>query len=183
MRFRDFNLSDLYAALDAQRQTRGLSWSQVAREINGPRRHMGGHALSASTITGTRFRRVAEADGILQMLRWLHRQPESFIPGHSLLADMPVSFPEVGPRQVWRFDTRKVYAALNAQRSERNLTWAQVGKELGLSASSLAYLAKGGRTSFPGVMRMTGWLKQPALEFTQVVGEPQGQRSNKASYG
>lgn len=166
----DFSLQALYHALDEQRQTRGLSWAQVAREINGPPEQVGGHALSASTITGTRIRRVAEADGILQMLRWLNRQPESFIPGQLQSTNSSASFPQVGQHQVLRFNTKIIYDALDAQRSERNLTWAQVGKELGLSASSLTYLAKGGRTSFPSVVRITGWLGRPTAEFTHVVG-------------
>ena len=166
----DFSLQELYSALDAQRQAKGLSWSQVAKEINGPPNQIGGHALSASTITGTRIRSVAEADGILQMLLWLNRSPESFIPGHHDSAATTSQFPTVSSRQVLRFDTKKIYAALDAQRRERNMTWAQVGKELGLSASSLTYLAKGGRTGFPHVMRIVRWLRRPAADFTHAVG-------------
>ncbi len=170
MRRPDFSLQDLYAALEAQRLARGLSWAQVAREINGPPEEIRGHALSASTITGTRIRSVAEADGILQMLRWLNRSPESFMPHHPVHDEPAEKFPVVSAHQVLRFHTKKIYAALDAQRREQNLTWAQVGRELGLSASSLTHLAKGGRTSFPAVMRIVGWLGRPAAQFTRVVG-------------
>ncbi len=170
MRSMDFSLQELYAALDTQRQTRGLSWAQVAREMNGPREQITGHALSASTITGTRIRSVAEADGILQMLRWLNRSPESFLPDHPASADPTAQFPSVSTHQVLRFNTRKIYTALDAQRSERKMTWAQVGKEVGMGPASLTYLAKGGRTAFPYVMRIVRWLHRPAADFTHVVG-------------
>jgi ribosomal protein L24E len=170
MRSQDFSLQDLYAALDAQRQARGLSWTQVAKEINGPPEQVRGHALSASTITGTRIRSVAEADGILQMLRWLQRSPESFLPHHQVSNGSAEKLPAVSAHQVLRFNTKKIYAALDAQRSERKMTWVQIGKELGLSGSSLRHLEKGGRTSFPSVMRILGWLGRPASEFTHGVG-------------
>ena len=104
------------------------------------------------------------------MLRWLNRSPESFMAHPRVQDDLAEKFPVVSAHQVLRFDTKKIYAALDAQRSERNLTWTQVGKELGLSASSLRHLEKGGRTSFPSVMRITGWLGRPAAEFTHAVG-------------
>jgi len=104
------------------------------------------------------------------MLRWLNRSPESFLPGFSASANTEAGFPNVGQHQVLRFNTRQIYEALDTQRKERNLTWTQVGKELGLSASSLRHLEKGGRTSFPSVMRIMGWLGCPAAEFTHAVG-------------
>jgi len=75
----DFNLRALYDALDAQRRSREMSWPAVTREIN--RFKTESHPIATSTITGLQSKAVAEGDGILQMLRWLGRTPESFVPG------------------------------------------------------------------------------------------------------
>ena len=162
-----FSLQALYEAMDAERQARGLSWAQATREMNGRAQpaKASGHALSASTVTVTRT--VAEADGVLAMLRWLNRTPESFLPGHVEAGDMSEHLPEIPPGKVLRFDTRKIHAALEAQRVARRITWTQVAKEVGLSASMLTHLAKGGRTAFPQVMRIIGWLERPAAQFTR----------------
>jgi hypothetical protein len=164
----DFSLAALYAALDAQRQSRGLSWSQATREISRQSVRSSRHPLSPSTVMGTRTKAVAEGDGVLQMLLWLNRTPESFVPGHQESEVVGERLPEVPPHQILRFDTRKLYAALDAQRIERKMTWAQAANEVGLSVSSLTHLAKGGRTGFPHVMRIVRWLARPAAHFTRI---------------
>jgi transcriptional regulator with XRE-family HTH domain len=63
-----FNAQALYAALDAQRMARGMTWSAVAKEIG----------VSASTMTRTRLGGRMEVDGMLAMVRWLGRTVESF---------------------------------------------------------------------------------------------------------
>jgi len=74
------------------------------------------------------------------------------------------------PPRILRFDTRAIYAALDARRTERGMTWRQVAAEIGgLNAASLTHLAKGGRTSFPGVMRITAWLGRSAANFTRAA--------------
>lgn len=161
----DFDLRALYEALDGQRKARGLSWAQVAREINRPNERERYGRLSVSTITGLCTRTVAEADGVLQMLRWLDRAPESFLPDYA--ADAAYALPRAKPSQVLRFDTRSLHAALDAKRAARRITWRTVAEEIGVTAANLAHLAKGGRTSFPSVMRITRWLEQPAARFTR----------------
>jgi hypothetical protein len=47
------------------------------------------------------------------------------------------------------------------------MTWPEVSREVGLSAPSLTYLARGGRTGFPHVMRIVRWLGLPAAYFTR----------------
>ena len=165
----DFSLPALYAALDAQRQTRGLSWAQVAREINRqPEGRSGRRGVSPSTVSGMRTKTVAEGDGVLQMLRWLNRTPESFVPGHSELDSISARLPDVPLHKVLRFDAKKLHSALEAQRIERQMTWAQVAREIGVPPSSLPYLARGTRTGFPQVMRIVRWLDRPAAEFTRL---------------
>jgi hypothetical protein len=163
----DFDLKALYAALDEQRQARGLTWAQATREINAVGPASPRHPIAASTITGLRTRAVAEGAGVLQMLRWLGRAPESFVA--DLPADLAASrLPDSDVRDVLRFDTRQLYEALNQQRATRGLTWQQVAAETGVPASHVTGLARGGRTGFPGVMRLTCWLHQPASTFVRL---------------
>jgi transcriptional regulator with XRE-family HTH domain len=64
-----FDAKALYAALDAQRQARGLTWIQVAAETG----------VSAATITRTRSGGRLEVDGMLAMVRWLGVSVETFV--------------------------------------------------------------------------------------------------------
>jgi len=162
-----FNLAALYAALDTQRQIRGITWQQAMREINGTSEHDSSvHPITLSTVSGLRVKAVAEGDGVLQMLRWLNRTPESFVPGCE--ASEAHQLPAVPADHVLRFDTRKWYAALDAHRIARGLTWRHVAREIGgMSAASLTHLKQGGRTGFPQVTRMARWLGQPVAHFTR----------------
>jgi len=112
-------------------------------------------------------RRAAEADGVLQMLLWLNRTPESFLSDHQEFEDVGARLPVVQRDQVLRFDSEKLYGALEALRAQRNMTWTQVACEVRLGVSSLIRLSKGGRTGFPDVMRIVRWLGRPAAEFTR----------------
>jgi hypothetical protein len=161
----DFDLRALYKALDERRRERKISWSAVAREISRSGAKRGG----VSTITGLRQKRVAEGDGILQMLLWLGRTPESFVPDSVDADSNRFRLPDVTDHQVLRWDTRALFLALNAQRLERQLTWAQVAREVGgFTPRMITGLAKGGRTGFPPVMRLVRWLNRPAASFTRI---------------
>jgi hypothetical protein len=163
----DFDLKALYDALDAERQTRGLTWAQATGEINSVGSAVRRHPIASSTITGLRIKTIAEGDGVLQMLRWLGRAPESFMQG--LPPDLAAaSLPPAGVRQVLRFDTKKLFDTLDAQRRARHLTWPQMAVETGVSASHMRHLRNGGRTGFPIVMRLTVWLEQPASQFIRL---------------
>jgi hypothetical protein len=49
------------------------------------------------------------------------------------------------------------------------MTWQQVAKEIGdLDAATLTRLSKGGRISFPGVMRILRWLGSTVASYTRV---------------
>jgi hypothetical protein len=162
----DFDIEALYEALDAQRVARGMSWQEVAGAISDPFRDGPARPISASTLTGMRGRSVVEGDGVLQMLRWLRRTPESFIPGHEATAPLP----EVRPGQILRFDTRRLYEAVDARRIERGMTWRAVAGEIpGVGVASLSRLSKGGRTGFPQVSRLARWLGLPLASFTRAA--------------
>jgi len=163
----DFDLKALYSALDAQRQARGLTWAQATRDINdvGPTPQR--HPIATSTITGLRTKALAEGAGVLQMLRWLERAPESFMRGlpPSVASS---SLPDANQWEVLRFDTKKLFEALDSRRRAHGLTWQRVAAETGVPESHMRGLAKGGRTAFPGVMRLTRWLELPASQFIRL---------------
>src|SRR5262245_2032667 len=106
----DFDLQALHAALDAERQARGLTWAEASRDIGAVGSRPAIHPIASSTIAGLRTKVLAEADGVLQMLRWLGRAPESFMTGvpASLAA---ASLPEAARSEVLRVDTRKLHGA------------------------------------------------------------------------
>jgi hypothetical protein len=167
----DFSLPGLYAAMDAVRAARGLSWRDLVREINAPFAHVTSRPIALSTVTSTRTKAVAEGDGVLQMLRWLQRTPESFVADRDGLDGLSAdrfALPTLLPDQILRFDTCKLYAAINARRLESGKSWDQVASDIGVSASSLTHLSKGGRTGFPHVVRATRWLGLPVADFTRV---------------
>ena len=157
----------LFEALDAQRRSRQLSWAATAREIN--RFRMDGHPIAASTIASLKDKAAVEGDGVLQMLLWLRRTPESFVPGIADSGAERFRLREVEAGQVLRWDTRALHAALDVQRQTRGLTWNDVAQEIGgVTPAMLKSQAKGGRTGFPGVMRIVRWLGQPAATYTRV---------------
>jgi len=64
-----FDTRALYAALDRQRQARGLSWQDLGQAIG----------VSPSTIMRTRDGGRLEVDGMLAMVAWLDRPVEDFV--------------------------------------------------------------------------------------------------------
>ena len=164
----DFDLRALYEALDARRRERDLSWTAVARDVNRFRTTL--RPISTSTITSLRQKPVGEGDGILQMLLWLGRTSESFVPDITDSDSHRFRLPDVTKGQVLRWDTRALFSALNAQRLERKLTWAEVARDVGgFTPGMLTNLAKGGRIGFPRVMRLVRWLDRPAAGFTRIA--------------
>jgi hypothetical protein len=76
----DFDLQALYAALDEKRRASESSWNQVAHEINAQFREVPDHRpIATSTITRLKTAKISGAMP-LQMLLWLDRTPESFVP-------------------------------------------------------------------------------------------------------
>ena len=125
--------------------------------------------ISASTITSLGDRPVGEGDWILQMLVWLERTPESFVPGFSEPDSPRFQLPALSSGKILRWDTA-LFAALDERRRERALTWTAVAGEIGgFTPGMLTTLSKGGRVVFPRVMRLVKWLGRPAVAFTRVA--------------
>jgi hypothetical protein len=163
----DFDLKALYDALDQRRAALDMTWAAATRAIN--RHTTEGHPIATSTIAGLRTRAVAEGDGVLQMLLWLDRTPESFVPGVVEADAERYQLRRVAEPQVLRWDTKALYAAMDEHRRARGLTWKHVAREVGgFTPAMLTALAKGGRAGFPGVMRLVRWLDQPASSFTRI---------------
>lgn len=55
------------------------------------------------------------------------------------------------------FDTEAFYAAIDAQRQAKKLTWKQVATETGVSASTLTRLAQGRRPDVDGLAALLSW--------------------------
>lgn len=169
----DFDVIALHAAIDARRIERRMNWKAVAREVNRSDERYDVHPISPSTITGLKNKRWGvEGDGVLQMLLWLDRTPESFVPGHPGAAHPDARLPRVSGDKILRFDVPSIYAKLNNQRAARGLTWAQAAAQIGglYRAETLKNMSKQQRTGFPHVMRLAQWLHCPAAALTRVAG-------------
>src|SRR5579862_9047918 len=122
----DFSLRALFNALDAQRQARGLSWSQVIKEMHQRSDRPSTRRLSQSTVSGIGTRSAAEGDGILAMLRWLNRTAESFVPGHRDSKEISSWRPDIPPGMFFRFNAKNISAAAQSGERHVEMTWAEV---------------------------------------------------------
>lgn len=64
-----FDSKALYQALEQKRKERGLTWSDISREIG----------VSSSTMTRTKHGGRMEVDGMIAMVGWLDEKVETFI--------------------------------------------------------------------------------------------------------
>lgn len=76
-----FDMRALHAALDHERRARGLTWDQLAAEINTPFEHTPSIPISVGTLRTMTAKRSVTGGVVLQVLRWLGRTPESFLVG------------------------------------------------------------------------------------------------------
>lgn len=64
-----------------------------------------------------------------------------------------------------KIDIAGLYAALDAQRGERKLSWRQLAKEIGVSPSLMSRLANGYRPDADGFATLVRWLNMSAESF------------------
>ena len=167
----DFDIAALHAAIDLRRVERQMSWKAVAYEVNRANERDDVHPISPSTISGLKNKRWGvEGDGVLQMLLWLDRTPESFVPRHPGATHLAAKLPQVATGKILRFDVPGIYAKLDARRAACDLTWVQVAAEIGApyTAQTLKNMRSQQRTGFPHVMRLARWLHCPAAALTRV---------------
>jgi hypothetical protein len=164
----DSGLRALYEALDERRQSRGLTWAALTAEVNRHRTQL--RPIALSTITSLKDKRDAEGDAVLQMLLWLERTPESFMPDMVDRDAWRFQLPRLKTGQILRWNTAALHAALDAARREQRMTWTEVAEAVsGFTPAMLTNLASGPRIGFPRVMRLVRWLGQPAVSFTRVA--------------
>lgn len=70
-----------------------------------------------------------------------------------------------------RFDPPALYAALDAERTRRGLSWRQLAEQTGVAEGTLRRTRRPGRFEADGVLAMAQWLGRPVEDFTR-PGEP-----------
>lgn len=166
---RDFDGIGLFQALDAERTKRGVSWRAVANEmwqmsavLNAERLD---HPISPSTIVNLGKRGGTSCQHALVMLRWLGRTPESFLTG-TTHETQHTALPVAGPDRRLRWRLKKMYAALDARRREREMSWPQLAAELRCTPSQLTGLRTARyATGMTVAIRIVQWLERPAADF------------------
>lgn len=148
-----FDLPGLYAALDAKRRERALTWQQVARQIG----------VARSTLIRTAGAGAMEADGVLAMVQWLGDAPETFV--------RPLRAARSGGTPTGRCDTSALHRLLDQQRRRRGLSWSQVAAELGdgVAPGMLTRLAGGGRINIQVLVVAAAWLNCPIDSLTRAA--------------
>jgi hypothetical protein len=72
-----FDMRAFYAELDKQRRFRGLTWTQLAAEINRPFESTPSIPISPATLRDMLKKRSVTSAVVLQVLRWLFATLES----------------------------------------------------------------------------------------------------------
>lgn len=164
-----FDMKLLRATLDAERRRRGLSWIELAAEINRPFQGTPSIPINVATIRGMAAKSSVTSAVVLQVLRWLGRTPESFLSGYDRSPqEAEEILPDPGSSRILRFETKALYAALETARHERGLSWNELARQLpGFTESTLRNLSTGPLIGFPRVMLLTQWLGRPAASFVR----------------
>ena len=168
-----FDLPAFFDALDAQRQERGVDWTRLAEELweqsSALNAELGGHALCPGAIVRLPRTGRISCQYALFMLRWLQRAPEDFLSGP--VVDVgDVRLPDAGPGSRLRWDLAQLHAALNAERQDRELTWAALADGLHCTPGRLTNLRTARLTDMDLAMRVTQWLEVPAASFIHPAG-------------
>ena len=64
-----------------------------------------------------------------------------------------------------RFDTDTFYAALNAARLSKQMTWKEVAEEAGVAASTLSRIGHGAKPDVNGFVALLAWSNLKAEDF------------------
>ncbi|MGI8576419.1 MAG: helix-turn-helix domain-containing protein [Nocardioidaceae bacterium] len=163
-----FDCGALFSALDAQRRDRGLDWYALAAELWQQSSELNeqrtDHPLCGGAIQRLPQRGATSCQYALFMLRWLRRAPEDFLTGP--VVDVgDAKLPETGADSRLRWDLNQMHTALNEQRRERGLTWADLAHEIDCTPSRLTNLRSARFADMDLAMRIAQWLGQPAAAF------------------
>ena len=74
-----------------------------------------------------------------------------------------------------RFNSEAFYAALNAARLSRQMTWKEVAQAAGVNASTLSRIGQGANPDVEGLAALLAWSKLRAEQFIPgaTEGEPE----------
>jgi len=70
-------------------------------------------------------------------------------------------------REMRRFNAALLYNALDEERRRRGLSWSAVSHEIGVAASTMQRLNRGGRLEVDGMLAMVSWLGRTVEDFVQ----------------
>ncbi len=126
----EFDLNAFHRAVDEPRRERGLSWTDLASDVNRPFENTSSIPINPATIRDMPKKSSVTSAIVLQVLRWLQATPESFLSGRGRKSFAEDELPYAEPHQILRFDTRALHAALDLERKRCGMTWQQVAKEL-----------------------------------------------------
>ena len=73
-------------------------------------------------------------------------------------------------------NVKALHAALDSARDAGGLSWRQVAKEIGVSASTISRMANGLKPDVTAFAAMTTWLRMPAESFYVGVDDDQADR-------
>jgi len=68
---------------------------------------------------------------------------------------------------VIRFDPKALFTSLDAERTRRGLSWQELSRDMGVSASTMKRLEHGGRLEVDGMLTMVAWLGRKVESFTK----------------
>ncbi len=75
------------------------------------------------------------------------------------------------PRERASFDSPAFYAALDAERADRKITWKDVAAQAGISASTLTRMSQGRRPDVDGLAALLAWSGLEASAFIRAPGD------------
>jgi hypothetical protein len=164
----EFDAQGLFAAMDAQRRERALTWQGVATELwdqsaaLNHRRH--DHPISPATLTNIATRDAVSCQHALFILRWLGKSPESLLKGGTV--NVRTALPAALSDRRLRWDLSALYGALDECRTSIPLTWTALADELRCTPSQLTGIRRARFSMDMALaMRVTQWIGRPAADF------------------
>jgi transcriptional regulator with XRE-family HTH domain len=159
----DFDVPKLWEALDAKRESSGLSEKQMMDEINTTINAW--VPMSLATVKNMVRRNVTTCQHALHLLRWLDKTPESFLIRTKVDESLPFS---AEGRLYWSM--RALADAVSDEKEQQSLTWNQVAQELNCTPNQVSGLRKiRYGISIHLAMRITQWLHRPSTDFIVVM--------------
>lgn len=165
-----FDGDAMIRVLNAQRDSRGLDWNQLADELyqqsSDLNAELNDNCLCPGALVRTAHRGTMSCQYALIILRWIDHAPEDFL--KSRAADVgDTRLPATGPDKRLRFDLSLLHAALDQHRRERGLTWTALAGDLHCTANRLTNLKTARLADMDLTMRITQHIRRPAAAFVQ----------------